>query len=77
MGPCKFGFKIAVECASLTAKQVSWVPGVFEGQGAATLYFDNFTKHPAYQGIVEALTNKTKPDDCDEPKPNHPHWRLF
>ncbi|KAJ9138844.1 Beta-xylanase [Pleurostoma richardsiae] len=38
----------------------SWVPGVFEGQGAATLYFDNFTKHPAYYGVVEALTNKTK-----------------
>jgi len=38
----------------------SWVPGVFDGQGAATLYFANFTKHPAYYGVVEALKNGTK-----------------
>lgn len=38
----------------------SWVPGVFDGFGDATLYFDNFTKHPAYNGVVEALTNNTK-----------------
>jgi len=23
------------------------------------LWFANFTKHPAYDGVVEALTNKT------------------
>jgi endo-1,4-beta-xylanase len=39
------------------------VPGVFAGTGAATLYFDNFTKHPAYDGVVEALKNKTKDKD--------------
>lgn len=42
-------------------RQFSWVPGVFTGFGDATLYFDNFTKHPAYDGVVEALTNNTKP----------------
>nr|AUS45865.1 glycoside hydrolase family 10 protein [Coniochaeta hoffmannii] len=37
----------------------SWVPGVFTGYGDATLWFANFTKHPAYNGVVEALTNGT------------------
>ncbi|KAK3331569.1 glycoside hydrolase family 10 protein [Cercophora scortea] len=37
----------------------SWVPSVFSGQGAALLWFDNFTTHPAYDGVVEALKNKT------------------
>lgn len=35
----------------------SWVPAVFPGQGAPTPWFDNFTHHPAYDGIVEALKN--------------------
>ncbi|KAF4630971.1 hypothetical protein G7Y89_g7167 [Cudoniella acicularis] len=39
---------------------VSWVPGVFTGMGSACLWFGNFTKHPAYQGVVEALTNDTR-----------------
>ncbi|KXX81845.1 Endo-1,4-beta-xylanase D [Madurella mycetomatis] len=38
----------------------SWVPYVFEGEGAALLWFENFTTHPAYDGVVEALTNKTR-----------------
>ncbi|KAH8912531.1 glycoside hydrolase [Coniochaeta sp. PMI_546] len=38
----------------------SWVPSVFTGYGDATLWFANFTKHPAYNGVVEALTNNTK-----------------
>ncbi|KAK4041321.1 endo-1,4-beta-xylanase B [Parachaetomium inaequale] len=37
----------------------SWVPAVFPGEGAAALWFEDFSKHPAYDGIVEALTNKT------------------
>ena len=36
------------------------MPSVFPGTGAADLWFDNFTKHPAYDGVVEALTNNTK-----------------
>ncbi|KAK0622451.1 glycoside hydrolase superfamily [Immersiella caudata] len=39
----------------------SWVPYFFPGEGAAGLWFANFTTHPAYDGIVEALTNKTAP----------------
>jgi endo-1,4-beta-xylanase len=38
----------------------SWVPAVFPGQGAALLWFDDFTKHPAYDGIVDALKNGTR-----------------
>ncbi|CAG8976036.1 hypothetical protein HYALB_00007563 [Hymenoscyphus albidus] len=34
---------------------VSWVPGVFPGEGDATLYYANFTRHPAYEGVVGAL----------------------
>ncbi|KAK4105154.1 glycoside hydrolase family 10 protein [Parathielavia hyrcaniae] len=37
----------------------SWVPYVFPTEGAATLWFEDFAKHPAYDGVVEALTNKT------------------
>jgi endo-1,4-beta-xylanase len=37
----------------------SWVPFVFEGEGAALLWFEDFSKHPAYDGVVEALTNRT------------------
>ncbi|KAK2027440.1 family 10 glycosyl hydrolase [Colletotrichum zoysiae] len=37
----------------------SWVPYVFEGEGAALLWFDDFNKHPAYYGVLEALKNKT------------------
>jgi endo-1,4-beta-xylanase len=33
---------------------------VFAGYGDADLWFANFTKHPAYYGVVEALTNNTK-----------------
>lgn len=38
----------------------SWVPYVFTGEGAALLWFEDFSKHPAYDGVVEALTNKTR-----------------
>ncbi|KAK3495239.1 glycoside hydrolase superfamily [Neurospora hispaniola] len=38
----------------------SWVPAVFPGEGAALLWFDDFSRHPAYEGVVEALTNKTQ-----------------
>jgi endo-1,4-beta-xylanase len=42
----------------------SWVPGVFAGQGSADLYFANFTKHPAYYGVVDALKNDTGVRSC-------------
>jgi endo-1,4-beta-xylanase len=33
----------------------SWVPGVFPGQGAPLLFFDNGSKKPAYNAVLEAL----------------------
>lgn len=36
------------------------MPDVFEGEGAAALWFEDFEKHPAYDGVVEALKNGTK-----------------
>jgi len=37
----------------------SWVPAVFPGEGAALLWFEDFTTHPAYDGVIEALKNGT------------------
>lgn len=48
---------------------VSWVGPVFAGFGSADLWFANFTKHPAYYGVVDAIKNGTK-------APTGPHWRL-
>jgi endo-1,4-beta-xylanase len=33
----------------------SWVPYVFDGEGAALLWFEDFSKHPAYYSALEAL----------------------
>jgi endo-1,4-beta-xylanase len=33
----------------------SWVPDVFPGQGASLLWFEDFSKHPAYDGMVETF----------------------
>jgi len=38
----------------------SWVPYYFPGEGAAGLWFEDFSTHPAYDGIIEALKNNTK-----------------
>ncbi|KAH6658151.1 family 10 glycosyl hydrolase [Truncatella angustata] len=46
----------------------SWVPVTFPGQGSPLLWFDNFTKHPAYYGIIEAFENKTTDQGCKGPK---------
>jgi endo-1,4-beta-xylanase len=48
----------------------SWVPYVFEGEGAALLWFDDFTLHPAYYGVLAALKNAT--GACD----NKPQRRV-
>ncbi|KAK2067505.1 hypothetical protein P8C59_001242 [Phyllachora maydis] len=36
----------------------SWVPGTFPGPGDAGLWCANFTKHPAYHGVVEAFKTR-------------------
>ncbi|KAJ4380404.1 hypothetical protein N0V85_008751 [Neurospora sp. IMI 360204] len=46
----------------------SWVPAVFPGEGAALLWFGDFSKHPAYDGVVEALTNKTQGHNGNGPR---------
>jgi endo-1,4-beta-xylanase len=33
----------------------SWVPDVFPGYGASLLWFEDFSKHPAYDGMVETF----------------------
>ncbi|KAI2465759.1 glycoside hydrolase family 10 protein [Annulohypoxylon bovei var. microspora] len=38
----------------------SWVPAVFPGEGAALLWFDNFTQHPAYYAAIDGMKNKTR-----------------
>ncbi|GAB3692303.1 endo-1,4-beta-xylanase [Saccharopolyspora tripterygii] len=44
----------------------SWVPGNFPNQGAATIYWDDFTPKPAYDALVETLSaserNSGKPE---------------
>ncbi|KAE8452682.1 hypothetical protein EG329_013941 [Mollisiaceae sp. DMI_Dod_QoI] len=74
------------ECVGITVwdfyDPFSWVPDTFPGYGAATLYFANFTKHPAYQGIVNALINGTDSDDDyddgeDEKRKRDHHWRKI
>ncbi|KAK8004861.1 hypothetical protein PG990_010898 [Apiospora arundinis] len=37
----------------------SWVPYTFPGEGAALLWFQDFSKHPAYDAIIEAMKNGT------------------
>ncbi|KAK8102060.1 glycoside hydrolase family 10 protein [Apiospora sp. TS-2023a] len=37
----------------------SWVPYTFPGEGAALLWFEDFTKHPAYDASIEAMRNGT------------------
>jgi endo-1,4-beta-xylanase len=39
----------------------SWVPGTFPGQGAATMYDNNYQPKPAYNAVVTTLTNATPP----------------
>ncbi|ESK93958.1 glycoside hydrolase family 10 protein [Moniliophthora roreri MCA 2997] len=34
----------------------SWIPGVFEGQGAALPWDENFEKKPAYDGIIDGFS---------------------
>ncbi|WP_406691308.1 endo-1,4-beta-xylanase [Saccharopolyspora sp. ID03-671] len=34
----------------------SWVPGTFPNQGAATIYWDDFTPKPAYDALLQTLS---------------------
>jgi endo-1,4-beta-xylanase len=53
----------AESCVGLTLwdfyDPFSWVPYFFEGEGQALLWFEDFSLHPAYYGVVAALKNAT------------------
>ncbi len=46
-------------CASFTVwgfpDRYSWVPNTFPGEGAATVYWDDYTTKPAYDALLETL----------------------
>ena len=48
-------------CGSYTVwglpDKYSWVPVTFEGEGAATIYWDDLTTKPAYDALLEDLVN--------------------
>jgi endo-1,4-beta-xylanase len=50
---------LAKRCTSFTVwgftDKYSWVPGVFEGEGAANLLDENFGQKPAYQTVSQTL----------------------
>jgi endo-1,4-beta-xylanase len=50
---------LAKRCTSFTVwgftDKYSWVPGVFEGEGAANLLDENFAEKPAYQAVSQTL----------------------
>lgn len=50
---------LAKRCVSFTVwgftDKYSWVPGVFEGEGAANLLDENFGQKPAYQAVSQTL----------------------
>lgn len=41
---------------------------MFTGEGAAGLWFEDFTTHPAYDGIIDVLKNNTKVPEKPEVK---------
>ena len=47
------------ECVGITTwdfyDPFSWIPYVFPGKGAGLLWFEDFNKHPAYDGMVEVF----------------------
>jgi endo-1,4-beta-xylanase len=49
----------------------SWVPYVFTTQGAALLWFEDFSKHSAYDGIIEALKAAKTPAAPAPGKPDN------
>ena len=52
----------------------SWVPGAFSGQGAATMYDDNYQPKPAYAAVVAALggSSSTAPPTTTPPTTTPP-----
>ncbi|GAB4002171.1 hypothetical protein GCM10029992_39660 [Glycomyces albus] len=57
------------DCSGVTVWGVrdgdSWVPDVFDGQGAPLLFFDDGSPKPAYDAVLNALGGD--PDETDSP----------
>lgn len=49
----------------------SWVPGTFPGEGAATLYDNNYQPKPAYTATVNALGASTASPSPSTSRPTH------
>jgi endo-1,4-beta-xylanase len=50
----------------------SWVPGAFSGQGAATMYDNNYQPKPAYNAVVTALSGTASPPPTTAPPTTAP-----
>ncbi|KAK1760532.1 glycoside hydrolase [Echria macrotheca] len=59
------------ECVGITIwdfyDPFSWIPAVFPGNGDALLWFADWTKHPAYDGIVQTLKKFANRTELDTP----------
>lgn len=56
---------IAVKrCEGMTvwgiSDKYSWIPGVFQGEGAALLWDENHAKKPAYDGFLKGIKEGKK-----------------
>lgn len=50
----------------------SWVPGFFDGQGAALPFDESYTKKPAYFAMLEELGGEVEPDTVPPSQPGVP-----
>jgi endo-1,4-beta-xylanase len=46
---------ISLFCAQGVSDQYSWIPGVFEAEGAALMWDDAYQKKSAYYGFLEGI----------------------
>lgn len=51
-------------CVGMTvwgvSDKYSWIPGVFEGEGAALLWDEEYEKKPAYYGFLEGIMGERR-----------------
>jgi endo-1,4-beta-xylanase len=50
----------------------SWVPGAFSGQGAATMYDNNYQPKPAFNSVITALGGPANPPPTTNPPTTPP-----
>jgi endo-1,4-beta-xylanase len=63
-------------CAGVTiwgfTDRHSWVPGTFQGEGAALIYDENYQQKPAYTAVHDALAGGTSTDTTPPSTPGAP-----